>query len=117
MGPGMSDLKTLFKPEHFEGTFIRTLVLDQQAQILAVQAQAILNQALEKAERVYFCDKGEKPTTISKERFSFDTHQALLVCKEKLVPEEHEHEPYFYINQYRATCECGVTIKLKWEKV
>jgi hypothetical protein len=49
------------------------------------------------------------------------THQALLVCIEKLPKKECEHEPAVYlggnnIEGYGANCKrCGVKLKAKWE--
>lgn len=129
----MSDLRKLFKPEQFYSkNFIQEYVTSPHSwnyviriEEAVAKAQEILNEALDKAVRVY-TKMQTNGHPLDRDQFwnirdngSDPSHQALIVCIEELPKKQCEHEPheqdYMDHKAYRNICKhCGVKLKAKW---
>lgn len=115
----MSNLRKLFTPEQFRGA----IGTPSAREYCSETAHAILNEALDKAVRVYGYKNSSNHWVLSDyQNRTPDTHQALLVAIEEISKKQCEHEPheqdYMDHKAYRNICKhCGAKLKAKWEAV
>lgn len=129
-----NDLRNLFKPEDFYGIDLEQYGRAISPEEACEMAQSILNEALDKAVRVYGHFDGktfhvpDSKLGLKSGTANPDTHQALLVAIEELAKKECEHEGVekslgtvltTYPSQHLTGffCKhCGVKLVARWEK-